>query len=74
MHVEKYFFDIIKKYIKTENKKICEMCKKCKQKNILDFDVLICLRNLWLALLPQLICYILKKLLGAIGSFLLRKT
>ena len=30
MHVEKYFFDIIKKYIKTESIKICKMCKKCK--------------------------------------------
>ena len=30
MHVEKYLFDIIKEYIKTETIKICKMCKKCK--------------------------------------------
>ena len=28
-HVEKYLFEIIKEYIKTECIKICKMCKKC---------------------------------------------
>ena len=45
MHVEKYLCENIKSIEKTESIKTRKMCKKCIQKNILDFDVLICIQK-----------------------------
>ena len=41
MHVEKYLFEIIRVYKKTESIKLCKMCTKRMQENMLDFHFLI---------------------------------